>query len=384
MDYQLNESSLTLYFKGEINSYNASTIQEDVDSSIANLHFSSLILDFNDVSYVSSAGLRIVLRLKQKYNDVKIINASLEVYDVLQMTGFTNIMDVSKKLRHISLDGAQLIGEGYFSYVYRLDRDTIIKVFKYADNVDDIQRELNLAKEAFILGIPTAISFDVVQVDGKYGVIFEMLESTELRDLIRDQTDKYDEWLGKYVALLNKINSTESDDERIPLTKQIWFDKVDALEEYIGNANILKARQLISSIKDEITFVHGDCHFKNILVQKDELLLIDMDTLSRGNRIFEFACLYAAYEAFEEEDPGNNLRFFGVSHEFADKLFKDLVRLCLKNSNDEVIDKIRIVTYIHILWWYSVNEKDNLHALNFFNDKLVDLLPKYNDLNIEG
>ena len=75
-----------------------------------------------------------------------------------------------------------MIGNGFFSTVYRIDKDTIIKVFNRVSDPEQIERELKLAKQAFILGIPTAISFDIVRVDDKLGVRFEMLDCMSLRD----------------------------------------------------------------------------------------------------------------------------------------------------------------------------------------------------------
>ena len=176
MDYKLNENCLCLFFEGEINSGNALEKEKEIDSIISNNSFSSLILDFDKLNYISSAGLRIILKLKQKYQNVSVINVNPEVYEILDMTGFSTIMDVKKALKEISVEGAKVIGNGFFSTVYRLDQDTIIKVFNRTSDENQIERELKLAKEAFILGVPTAISYDIVKVNDKLGVRFEMLD----------------------------------------------------------------------------------------------------------------------------------------------------------------------------------------------------------------
>ena len=41
--------------------------------------------------------------------------------------------------------------------VYRIDRDTVVKVYHSADCLPDVQRERELARKALVLGIPTAI-----------------------------------------------------------------------------------------------------------------------------------------------------------------------------------------------------------------------------------
>ena len=379
----LKDNVLTLYFVGEINSSNAQDVDSKVEKAIEGKSFKSLILDFNEIKYVSSAGLRVILKLKQKYNDVSIVNVSLEVYDILQMTGFVNIMSVSKALRRVEVSEANLIGEGYFSLVYRINKDTIIKVFKRASNTEEIERELKLCKEAFILGIPTAISFDIVRVGDKYGVVFEMLDSVSLRDLFRDHPEKYDLLIDKYASLLLKINSTESNDDTLPNTKEIWFNKLECLKSFLSDVEYKKTHNLLSTIPEKKTFVHGDCHFKNIMTQGDDLFLIDMDTLSKGHHIFELAAIYAPYVAFEEDDPGNTERFLGVKKELAAKIFHDVVVKYFGKDDPAIFDKIKITSYVHMMWWNRANEPQNNVRLEGCKKRLLALIDKYDDLRVD-
>ena len=49
-----------------------------------------------------------------------------------------------------------------------------------------LDKELAKAKEAFLLGIPTAISFDMVDCgDGKRGVVYETIKSLTLGETIQ-------------------------------------------------------------------------------------------------------------------------------------------------------------------------------------------------------
>ena len=165
MKTTLENNVLTLYLGGEINSYNADNIEREITDIVSKQKFEKLVLDFSSVTYISSAGLRIMLKLKQQYPNFSIIETSLEVFDIFNMTGFASIMDIKKGLKKVYLSGAEVVGDGYYSTVYRVDKDTIIKVFNRVSDQGQIERELKLAKEAFILGIPTAISFDIVRVD---------------------------------------------------------------------------------------------------------------------------------------------------------------------------------------------------------------------------
>ncbi len=383
MEFKERENTLVLYFTGEINSITSESIEKDVFDTIKDKTFNSLELDFDKVSYVSSAGLRIILKLKQRYNGVSIVNASLEVYDVLQMTGFTNIMEVKRGLRTIDISDATLIGTGYFSLVYRINKDTIIKVFKNTSDIKEIERELKLAKQAFILGVPTAISFDIVKVNDKYGVVFEMLDAVSLQDLFIKHPERFDELTTKYTNLLKTINSTEPLDDSLPNAKEEWLKKVDMVKDHLKEEDYNKIHKLLETIPEKKTFVHGDCHFKNIMTQNNELLLIDMDTLSKGHHIFELASIYSAYCTFEEDDPGNNLRFFGIEAEYSRRIFNTVLEKYMGYINQELIDKIRIVSYTHVMWWNIMNEPDDLMRLNGCKDRLLKLIKKYDDLLID-
>ena len=382
MEYKLEKDVLTISLEGELNSVNSESVGEDIDKIIEGKAFKCLVLDFDNVSYISSAGLRIILKLKQRYDDFSVINASLEVYDVFQMTGFTSMMSIKKALRKIDLTGAEIIGDGFFSTVYRLNKDTIVKVFNRTSDPEQIERELRLAKEAFVLGVPTAISFDVVKVGDKMGVCFEMLDCMSLKTAVLTQKGKYKEYLEKYAALLKKINTTECFNPLIPDIKENSLKKVEAIKPYLEEKYYLKAKALMESIPERKTFVHGDCHFKNIMVQGDDLLLIDMDTLSVGHPIFELAAIYAPYCAFNEDDPGNSERFFGISDEEGRKLYNETLNLYFGKDDPVIKDKIKVVAYIHMVWWNRVNEPNNNVRLEGCRSRLYALLDKIDDLDI--
>lgn len=381
MKYELHDNVLTLYFVGELNSYNAAEVDKDIEDTLKDKQFDELILNFAKLVYISSAGLRIILKLKQKYDNVSIVDVSLEVFDVLEMTGFSSIMDVKKALREIDVTGAEIVGEGFFSTVYRINKDTIIKVFNRTSDPEQIQRELKLAKEAFILGIPTAISFDIVKVGDKYGVCFEMLDCMSLKNVIVTYPEKLDEYTEKYANLLKKINSTECTNPSIPSIKAHYLQKLDAIKDLLDSSYYEKAKKLIEKIEDRNTFVHGDCHFKNIMVQNGELLLIDMDTLSVGHPIFELAQIYAPYCAFNEDEPGNSLRFFGIKDEDSVAFYNKVVNLYLGKDDPVIKEKIRLVCYIHMIWWTLVNQKENKTRIEGCRSRLYSLLDKYDDVN---
>lgn len=55
----------------------------------------NLVLDFGEINYISSAGLRVLLGAQKKMNaqgNMELINVSNDVMDILEMTGFADIL----------------------------------------------------------------------------------------------------------------------------------------------------------------------------------------------------------------------------------------------------------------------------------------------------
>ena len=382
MKFEHSKQTLIIFPKGKIDSVTSPTVEKEIFEVIEkNKNFKSLILDFSDVDYISSAGLRTILKVKQAYDDLSVIETSLEVYETFSMTGFTTLMDIRKALRRVDVSNAKVIGDGYYSTVYRLDGDTIVKVFNRTSDPHQIERELKLAKQAFILGIPTALSFDIVKAGEKLGVVFEMLDCNSLKTVVSEHPEKYLEYVDKYVALLKKINTTVCDSPEIPDMKKFYQEKVDFIKDNFDESHFKKLKDIVNNIENRKTFIHGDCHFKNIMVQCDELLLIDMDTLSVGHPIFELAQLYCPYCAFEDDEPGNTKSFLGIEPEDSRALFNALLVGYFGKEDSVIFDKIKLVAYLHMVWWTKTNQPDNKVRLEGCKARLLSLLDKYDDVN---
>ena len=122
-------------------------------------------------------GLRVLLKLRQMQKHLEITDVSPEVYDILEVTGFVELLDVKKKFREVSIENCELIGKGGIGSVYRISEDEIIKVYSSKTSVESIEQERQLARSAFIAGVPTAIPYDMVKVGDSYGLVFEMVKA---------------------------------------------------------------------------------------------------------------------------------------------------------------------------------------------------------------
>ena len=180
-----NGGVATLFLKGSISAANAHEFEEELLAAADEAQGDALRLDAEELAYISSAGLRALVKLMKRCADrVSVVNASSEVYDVFDMTGFTTLMDVKRRIREVSVEGCELIGSGGYGKVYRLDEETIVKVYNPGISLEFVEQEHDVSQKAFLMGVPTAISYDVVKVGDCYGVVFEMLDAKTTAQII--------------------------------------------------------------------------------------------------------------------------------------------------------------------------------------------------------
>ena len=342
-----------LQLNGRIDSSNAAPVEEELLEKLKDCKTPSVALDAENLEYISSAGLRVILRLRKQFPELKIINASSAVYEIFEMTGFTEMIPISKGYRKLSVEGCEVIGQGANGKVYRLDKDTIVKVYYKADALPDIHRERELARRAFVLGIPTAIPYDVARVGDSYGSVFELLNAKSFSQLIAEEPENLDKYVELYVDLLKKIHSTEVRPEDMPDQRAVVIGWVNFLKDYLDSAKWEKLHALVEAVPVDHHMIHGDYHTKNVMMQNGEVLLIDMDTLCQGNPLFEFASIYNAFVGFYDFDHSATVAFQGFDYDTTISIWKKMLPLYFGTTDSDklkaVENKSAIIGYARLM-----------------------------------
>ncbi|MBR4158692.1 MAG: anti-sigma factor antagonist [Spirochaetia bacterium] len=338
---------------GRIDSSNAAPVEEEILDAVGSCTCPAIVVDADDLAYISSAGLRVILRLRKTRPELKIINASSAVYEIFEMTGFTEMIPVEKGYRKLSIEGCEVIGQGANGKVYRLDKDTIVKVYYKADALPEIRRERELARRAFILGIPTAIPYDVAKVGDSYGSVFELLNAKSFSKLIAAEPENLDMYVGLYVDLLKKIHSTEVKPDDMPDQRAVVIDWVNFLKDYLDADKWEKLHKMVEAVPVNHHMIHGDYHTKNVMMQNGEVLLIDMDTLSQGDPVFEFASIYNAFVGFYDFDHNAAVDFQGLDYDTTVSIWKKMLPLYFGTTDPAALkaveDKSAIIGYSRLM-----------------------------------
>ena len=92
---KLEAAVLTLAVEGRLDTATAPELEAALSASLTGVK--SLILDFEKLGYVSSAGLRVILKAQKIMNaqgDMKVINVNEVVMEVFEITGFADILTI--------------------------------------------------------------------------------------------------------------------------------------------------------------------------------------------------------------------------------------------------------------------------------------------------
>ncbi len=375
-------------FSGRIDSNNAAEIEREIFASLSDKTGSAVVLDAGELAYISSAGLRIILRLKKACPDLCIRDVSPEIYEIFEMTGFTEMMKVEKAYRVVSIDGCEVIGRGANGTIYRIDQDNVVKAYNNADALEDIQHEREVAKLALILGIPTAISYDVVRVGDSYGSVFELLNARSFSQILADEPERIEWCADEYVALLKKIHGTVVPEGKLPDMKEEVLSWVDVLENHIPSDALEKLRGMVKAVPKDDHMIHGDYHPKNVELQNDEVLLIDMDTLAVGHPIFELASMFNAFVGFSELDHEVVKQFQGYDFDTSSRFWNMVLERYLgtkcATKIREVEDKARILGYTRLMRRAirrgALDTEDGKKEFEYRREKLLELLNRTDSL----
>jgi anti-sigma B factor antagonist len=97
IEIKKNAAEVTIEVAGRLDTITAPVLEGTINENIGDAL--SLVLNFDGLEYISSAGLRVLLGAQKKMNQIgtmKLTNVREEVMDVLEMTGFADILTIER------------------------------------------------------------------------------------------------------------------------------------------------------------------------------------------------------------------------------------------------------------------------------------------------
>ncbi len=342
MRYIAKDNILKIFPEGRIDSNNSAGMEKEIFEIIDGNPDLTVTFDFKGLEYISSAGLRVLLKVRKKKKcEIEITNVSDEVADIFEVTGFSSFFRVRKKMRSVFIERPDLEIKSLNGGIFPQNDDTMVKVFNKGISLNDIKKERDNAQTAMMEGVPTLIPFDVVMVGNNYGIIYESAGSTTLAAAVRKNPGALPELAERFADFLHEMHSIEAEDfpdikDRYREWLSIAGDRLDEKDRY--NISVL-----LDGIPDSMGFIHGNINPSNVIVSDDDILLMDMSGVGHGHPIFDLQALYASLVKMGKENPMYCSSMFKMSYENCVEFWNIFYKAYMKGRSPADVKKMEML-----------------------------------------
>ena len=90
-----NDDKLTVALEGRLDTMTAPDLEKDLKDSLDGVK--ELVMDFEKLDYISSAGLRLLLSAQKRMNaqgEMKITGVNETILEIFEITGFSEILTI--------------------------------------------------------------------------------------------------------------------------------------------------------------------------------------------------------------------------------------------------------------------------------------------------
>ena len=341
MQHKLIKNTLTVYPEGRITSANAANAEKELMSLIERYGERELVIDMQDLQYISSAGLRVLLKArKYKQSNFLIQNVSDEVFDIFSVTGFSDMFQIKRKMKTYFLKKSDGLARSINGKIYEQDNDTMIKVYSSRIPLKEVERERDFSHKALVHGVPTVIPYDVGIVGNCYGIVFEAVDTVSLAQAITREPEKLESYAEEFAFFLEDLHKIEIDGDDFPNIKERYREWMSLVGNQLSEKDKRNITVLLEGIPDKHTYVHGDIHLSNVVIHNGEMILMDMAGSAYGHPIFDLQGLYASLVAIEMERPMYCSTYFGISGKNCAKFWNTFYPIYMGNKSKAELEKM--------------------------------------------
>ncbi|MBQ3693132.1 MAG: phosphotransferase [Clostridia bacterium] len=214
----------------------------------------------------------------------------------------------------MSLENAIVIAEREKKTIYR-DGDTAVKVFDSDFLKSDILNEaLNQVRiEETNLNIPGIRAIEMI--DGKWAIVSDFIEGETLDKLMKENPDKFDEYLELFVDLQLVVHAQKS-----PLLNNLKIKMRRKIAETDLNATIrYELDTRLESTPKHNKVCHGDFNPSNVIITADGTpYILDWSHASQGNAAADAAITYLLFKLNGEDETAEKyLKLYSIKSDTA-------------------------------------------------------------------
>ena len=220
------------------------------------------------------------------------------------------------EMKEMSIENLDLIAQGGMGKIYRINDEQILKVFNDI-SLEELQKQKSSAVEVFKAMVPTPISFELVRVGDKYGIIYEFIGSAPVGKVLAEHPERVQEIGEKMGMLLRNQHEASMENRSLEYMNDranAWIDRIE--NKYIKEKDARMLREIVKAIPRGNCLLHCDFHEGNVMIHNGEYLLIDIDEVCIGHPLYDLTYHYINHE-FLAKQPEMLLKSTGLTPKLA-------------------------------------------------------------------
>jgi uncharacterized protein (TIGR02172 family) len=179
------------------------------------------------------------------------------------------------------MEKGSLIGKGRTADVYAWGSDRVLKLYQSWMPAIPIEREFAITRMARNAGLPVPAADELVEIEGRLGIIFERVEGISMLKMLETQP-----W--RFMAASRQLAELHAHMHTCMIppgsyTQRQQIERGIEMSEDLSDEAKETIREVLASLPEGQTVCHGDFHPDNILLTPHGPVIIDWMTGTRGN-----------------------------------------------------------------------------------------------------
>jgi aminoglycoside phosphotransferase (APT) family kinase protein len=151
-----------------------------------------------------------------------------------------------------------------------------------------VECEYRVTQAVHAAGLPVPAVYELVDVDGQFGIVFERIEGVSLFKQVQARPWRMLAAVRQLAELHAQIHACQAPAE-LPSQRERIASRIDAAKT-LTKAEKVHARRCLDELPDGDALCHGDFHPENIFFTVRGPMIIDWDTATRGHPLGDVAC----------------------------------------------------------------------------------------------